>query len=200
MFTLNLTRAWRRTVPLLGIGILAMVASGQQLIQRGPLGKPIQVVDETEQWSIPLPVASNEDVQIYIPDVTSPDWLKRNYRDFIDRGTYTLTLFTFYRTPEACRVNQIAWGLGDKAHLDACIDIGYRVRRAKVDTQSKTVTLLLAAMLDQNGSVDPSSVQDQGLFRTWDQLDPNTLKALKKANALITDQMNIYDRKIQSTR
>jgi hypothetical protein len=196
----TLTRAWKRALPLLGVGILAAVASGQQLIQRGALGRPIQVVDETEQWTTPLLVASDEDVQIYIPDVSSPDWLKRNYRDFSDRGTYTLTLFTFYRTPDACRVNQIAWGLGDKAHLDACVDIGYRVRRAKVEAEAKTVTLLLAAMLDQNGSVDPSSVQDQGVFRTWDQLDPNTLKALRKANALITEQMKIYDRKIQSLR
>jgi hypothetical protein len=180
--------------------LLVSSIDAQQVVQRGALGAPSAVFDETEQWTTPLLIASDHDVQIYMPDISNIEWLKRNYDDYHFRGAYTLSLFTFYKTPAACRANQIAWGIGDAAHLNACIDIGYRVRRAKIDPNSKSVTLLAAAMVDQNGNVDPSSVETQNVFRTWDQLDANTQAALKKANALIAAQMKIYDDKLQSAR
>jgi hypothetical protein len=181
--------------------LLAQTQTGQQIVQRGALGKPAQVLDETGQWTTPLLVAADRDVEIYMPDVTSPAWLKRNYPDFRDRGTYTLSLFTFYRTSTACRTNQTNWGLGDAEHLNACvIGIGYRVRRGRVDPQEKSVTLLMAAMVGQDGAIDASSIQDEGVFRMWDQLDRNTQAALQKANALVTVQMKMYDQKMQSIR
>jgi hypothetical protein len=182
-------------------GLPAQMQAGQQIVERGALGKPQQVLDETGQWTTPLLLAQDHDVEIYMPDVTSPDWLKRNYSDFRDRGVYTLSLFTFYRTPEACRTNQTQWGLGDAEHLNACVlGIGYRVRRARVDPQQKSVTLLMAAMIGQDGVLDASSIQDDGVFRTWDRLDTNTQIALAKANALVTAQMKLYDEKMQSVR
>jgi hypothetical protein len=181
--------------------LLAQAPTGKQVIQRGAFGKPAQVLDETDQWTTSLPLAADRDVQIYIPDVTSDDWLKRNYDEYQSRGTYTLSMFTWYRTPEACRTNQINWGLGDAAHLNACnLDIGYRVRRAVVDPQQKTVTLIMAAMIDKNGVLDPTSVQDKGAFRSWDQLDSNTLSALRKANALVAQQMKVYDDRLHKPR
>jgi hypothetical protein len=191
-----------RFISFVAVACLLSVSNfrAQQVVQRGPLGTPSQVLDETEQWTTPLLLASDHDVQIYMPDISNNEWLKRNYEDYHFRGVYTLTLFTFYKTPAACRANQMAWGIGDAAHLNACIAIGYRVRRAKIDPNQKSVTLLAAAMVDQNGNVDPNSVETQNVFRTWDQLDANSQAALKKANALIAVQMKIYDERLQSAR
>ena len=172
----------------------------QQVVQRGALGKPAQVLDETGQWTTPLLVASDRDVQIYMPDVSSPDWLKRNYDSYRNRGVYILSLFTFYKTPEACRANQIGWGLGDAAHLNAWVTTGYRVRRARLDPQEKSATLLEAVMVDQNGNALPSTVEQRILSRPWDQLDANTLAALTKANALVAAQMKAYAEQQQSLR
>ncbi len=182
---------------LLLILAVGSASFGQQIVRRGALGVPSEVLDETEQWTVPLLVASDEDVQIYIPDITNPEWLKRNYSDFENRGVYVLSMFTFYKTPEACRANQIAWGLGDGAHLDACNWIGYRIRRATVDARQKSVTLIMAGMIDQNGELDHKSIQDRGVFRMWDQVDANTRGALNKVNGLVAEQMKIYDRKIR---
>lgn len=176
------------------------VGLSQQVVQRGPFGKPVQVLDETQQWTTPLLVSSDYDVELYIPDVTSTDWLSRNYSDFINRGTYTLSLFTLYKTAKACRANQISWGMGDAAHLNACNDIGYRVRQILIDPNQKSVQLLAAAMVSQNGQVDANSIKEPTVFRTWDQLDPTTQKAIVKTNELVTRQMRIYDAKIQSVR
>jgi hypothetical protein len=181
-------------------GLFPVSGFGQQIVQRGALGRPGQVLDETQQWSTPLLVASDRDVEMYIPDVTSSEWLKRNYSDFIDKGQYVLSMFTFYRTPRACRANQIGWGNGDAAHLDACNDIGYRLRQALVDTNQRTVTLIMAAMVSQDGEIVPSSIQHQSIIRTWVDLDANTQAALKKATALVTEQMKIYDRKVKNVQ
>jgi hypothetical protein len=190
----------RRSVSICLLLVSLHGAVGQQIVARGTFGKPAQVLDETGEWTTPLLLASDEDVKIYIPDITNPAWLSKYYPDFKDRGIYTLSLFTFYRTPEACRTNQIRWGLGDSAHLNACITIGYRVRRAIIDPHQKSATLLYAAMVDQSGAVDSTSVQGDREFRFWNQLDENTQTALEKANKLITEQMKIYDAKIQSAR
>ncbi len=179
---------------------LITAAQAQQVVQRGALGTPSSVYDETEQWTTPILLASDHDVLIYMPDISNPEWLARNYSDYINRGTYTLSLFTFYKTPEACRANQLGWGLGDTGHLNACDSIGYRVRRALIDPPSKSVTLITAAMVDQNGNIDPSSVEDRSVFRTWDQLDVNTQKALAKADTFIKAQMKIYDNRQHNLR
>lgn len=172
----------------------------QQVVQRGTFGHPGGVLDETDQWTTPLSLVEDPEVIIYMPDTSTPQWLQRNYDSYLNKGTYVLSLFTFYRTPAACRANQIAWGLGDAAHLNACVDIAYRVRRARIDPVSKTITLETAAMVDQNGNIQPNTVQEDHVFRTWDQLDTNTQTALKKADDLISHQMKIYDARQQSLR
>ena len=177
-----------------------MSCLAQQVVQRGAFGVPASVFDETQTWSTPLLVASAKDVEIYIPDVSTPEWLRMNYADFQNKGTYSLSMFTFYKTPESCRVNQAAWGLADSAHLDACVDIGYRVRQAVVDPQQKTVTLVMAAMVGQDGQLNVSSVERRTVTVGWNKLDANTAGAIRKANDLISRQMSIYDAKQQSVR
>ena len=181
--------------------LASTTALAQQVIQRGALGTPAQVLDDTGTWTTPFLAVPAKEVEIYLPDVSSQVWLRKNYRNFEDRGQYVLTLFTRYRSPEACRANQVGWGLGDQAHLDACAtDIAYRTRTATVDINLKTVTLISAAMVDPVGKLDPTSIQTTHLVRRWAELDANTQKALDVATAEITRQMARYDRRVQSLR
>jgi hypothetical protein len=177
-------------------GLFSGAGFAQQIVQRGAMGRPSEVLDETEQWTTPLLVSSDHDVEIYIPDVSNPEWLKRNYPDFPEKHQYVISLFTFYRNTKACRANQIAWGYGDQAHLDACNDISYRVRQGTVDTHLKTVTLIMAAMIGQDGQIVPSSVERQPISRNWSSLDAHTQEALEKATELIAEQMRMYERKM----
>jgi hypothetical protein len=194
----------RRIFAGLSIVVLLCAASkpspAQQVVQRGTFGKPAQVMDETQAWTTPLLLVSDDEVQIYMPDISSSDWLSKNYPEYRDRGTYKLSMFTFYKSPKACRINMINWGLGDGDHLNECISIGYRVRRALINPHEKSVTLLMAAMVDDQGSIKPSSIQTEKTFRFWNQLDANTQQALEKANHLVEEQMKIYDHKMQNSR
>ena len=177
-------------------GLVSGAGFAQQVVQRGALGTPAQVLDETGQWTSPLMVASDHDVEIYIPDVSTADWLKQNYEDFEEKHQYVLSFFTFYRNPKACRANQVAWGHSDAEHLNACDDISYRVRQATVDAHLKTVTLIMAAMVGQDGQIVPSSIERQAISRNWADLDANTQAALEKATGAVAEQMRIYNRKV----
>jgi hypothetical protein len=145
-------------------------------------------------------MADDKDVEIYIPDVTSPEWLRRNYRSYIDQGKYILSFFTFYKNTKACEANQIGWGYADAAHLNACTAIGYRVRQVTVETATKTVSLMMAAMIDQDGNIVADSVQTTPMVRRWLDLDANSQKALEKTSEIVAKHMNIYDDKVQRTR
>jgi hypothetical protein len=175
----------------------ALSCAAQQLVQRGALGKPAQVLDETDNWTTPLLLVSDHDVEVYMPDVTSPEWLRRNYTSYENGGTYTISLFTLYKTPTACQANQVGWGLADANHLNACDSTGYRIRRGSVETQQKSITLIMAAMIDQDGQLDKNTIETRGAFRYWYQLDTNTQAALKVANALIQRRMKLYDEAMQ---
>ncbi|GAA3753095.1 hypothetical protein [Terriglobus aquaticus] len=191
-------RSW-----LVAITVLLALApelNAQQVVARGAFGKPAQVLDQTGQWSTPLQLASDSDVQIFMPDVSNPDWLKSNYDSYQNQGNYTLSLFTRYKRPDACRANQTAWGLGDAAHLNACATVGYRVHTVRIDPHSRSVILLQAAMTDQNGNVIPSLVEKRTAYRSWDQLDATSLSAVKKANDLVAAQMKSYYDRLNNPR
>jgi hypothetical protein len=65
-----------------------------------------------------------------------------------------------------------------------------------VDAHLKTVTLMMAAMIGQDGRIVGSTVEQEPVSRTWAELDANTQEALQKATALVSEQMRVYDRKI----
>ena len=179
--------------PVMGFG-------QEQVIQRGALGRPDKVLDDTLKWTTPVPVVSDKDYEIYIPDVTTTEWLARNYQPFIDKGQYVVSIFTFYKNTKACEANQIAWGYGDEAHLEACNDIGYRVRQITVETATKSVSLLMAAMIDPNGNIIPDSVNNTPMVRLWKDLDADSQKALEKTSELVAKEMTAYDTKMQNKR
>lgn len=191
-------RAVARPAWLLGLS-LAVTGAGvsQQVLQRGALGAPTQVFDETQQWTTPLPVSGDAEEDVYIPDVSSTPWLARNYADYENKGVYTVSMFAQYKRPVACRRDLVRWGFADAAHLDACVDIGYRVRQITVDTVQKTVTLDFAAMVGQDGQLLQDAVPPQTTTRRWAELDPTALGAITKTNQIVASQMMAYDRRMR---
>ena len=178
----------------------AGLAVAQQVVQRGAMGIPVQVMDETGVWTTPLPVAGDADEDVYVPDVSSTPWLQRNYADYASKGLYTVSLFTQYKRPRACRQDLVRWGFTDAAHLDACVDIGYRVRQIQVDTLQKTVTLVSAAMVGQDGQLLSDGSPAQTGTRGLANLDALARGAIEKTSQFVATQMVYYDRKMRSLR
>ena len=72
------------------------------------------------------------------------------------------------------------------------------MRRATVDANLKTVTLIAATMVDQDGNVLPLTVQQDTVTRRWAELEANTQKALTDATAVVTKQMAKYNDRLAS--
>jgi hypothetical protein len=179
--------------------VAAVAGAAQQVVQRGPLGVPSQLFDDTQQWTTPLQVAANNDLALYIPDVSNAAWLSRNYPDFENKGLYTVSILSHYLRPHACRQDLVRWGMADAAHLDACAaDIAYRVYQVQVDTLQRTVTLQGAFMVGPDGQALGPASAPQANTRRWVDLDATAQAALAKTTELVRAQMSIYDRRIRN--
>ena len=173
--------------------------SGTQVVQRGSGGAPSYILDDTQQWSVPVLVAQTDGVDLYVQDTSDPQWLARNYRDFIDKHQYVITTVTQYKRPSACRASQVQWGNSDAASINACsLDIAYRIHQLRVDAHLKTISVKMAAMVGHDGQMDPGSVQDQGLERNWTDLPADVQEGLQKTTETVAKQMKVYDLRVQS--
>jgi hypothetical protein len=164
----------------------------QQIIETGALNVPTQVFTESGQWSSLLPILSNADRDVFIEDVSTNAWLARNAASFLDRGQYTLTLVSFYKTRRPCREDQVRAGFADAAHVNACDNYRYRVSQIALDAPQNTITLLFSAMVSTGGALDPSSVHRESRTRGFAELGADAQKALSDATKLVAKQSRIY--------
>lgn len=166
--------------------------SAQQVIQSGALNVPTDVLTRDNQWSALISVLSNSDEDVYIEDPSTTPWLGRNAQGFVDRGQYTITLVTFYKTVHACRADQIRAGFSDAAHVDACNDYRYRIRQVAVDAPQNTLTLLFSAMVFTGGTLDSASIVRESRTRGFNGLDADSQKAISDTTRLVGQQSHSY--------
>lgn len=172
----------------------------QQIIQVGALNAPTQVFTQSGQWSTLLPILSNSDRDAFIEDPSNDAWLSHNAQSFLDRGQYTITLVSFYKTRRACREDQIRAGFSDAAHVNACESYRYRVSRIAVDSPQNSVTLLFSAMVFTGGTLDSSSVHRESNTRGFTELSADAQKALSDATKLVAKQSHIYAARQQNAQ
>src|SRR5581483_11504126 len=137
-------------------------------------------------------ILSTSDVDLFIEDPSADGWLARNAQAFLDRGQYTLTLVSFYKSPHPCHEDQVRAGFSDATHIQACDTDRYAVRTISVDAPQNAVTVLFSALVSTNGTVDASTVRRETRTRGFTQLSPNTQKAISEATKLVGTQVHSY--------
>jgi hypothetical protein len=168
-------------------------APAPQVIQTGALNAPTGVLTQDNQWSNLISILSNKDLDLYIEDPSSDAWLARNAQNFLDRGQYTITLVSFYKTRGACREDQIRAGFDDAEHINACDGYRYRIRQVAVDAPQNALTLRFAAMVFTGGTLDSSSILRETRTRGFDGLDADSQKALSDTTKLVAKQSSSYE-------
>jgi hypothetical protein len=131
-------------------------------------------------------------MDIFIEDPSAETWLSRNAQAFLDRGQFTLTVVSFYKTPHPCHEDQIRSGFSDAAHIAACNNDRYSVRRISVDAPQNSVTLLYSALVSANGALDAATVYRETRTRGFAELGPDAQKALSEATKLVAQQVHSY--------
>ena len=167
--------------------------ASQQVIQTGALNVPADVLTQDSQWSSLLPILSNPDEDLFIEDPSNDAWLARNAENFLDRGQYTITLVSFYKTRRACREDQIHAGFDDAEHITACDTYRYRIRQVAVDAPQNALTLRFAAMVFTGGTLDSASIIRETRTRSSADLTADAQKALAETTKLVAKQSHIYD-------
>jgi hypothetical protein len=174
-------------------------AAPQQIIQTGALNVPTAVLTPDSHWSSLIPILSTSDRNLYIEDPSNDAWLAHNAAAFLDRGQYTVTLVSFYKTRRACREDQIRAGFSDAAHVNACDNYRYRVSQVAVDSPQNSVTLLFSAMVLTGGTLDPASIHRETNTRAFSELSADAQKALSDATKLVAKQSRIYAARQRNT-
>jgi hypothetical protein len=83
-------------------GATPLSASAEPLVITGPFGVPIQVQDEFGNWSIPIKVYSDRDVEMFVPDITSIGWKSWHAERFRQEGVYVVQMLIFHKNSNYC--------------------------------------------------------------------------------------------------
>jgi len=82
-------------VALISFALLLMCTDilAVDLIKAGPYGKPIVIMDEAGNYSIPIKVYSDSERDIYIPNLTDRGWILWHKDEFNQSGTYRIVIY-----------------------------------------------------------------------------------------------------------
>jgi hypothetical protein len=141
------------------------------LVVAGPFGRPVAVADEIGHMSIPISIYSDSDLEIFVPDITSPGWIYWFAGGFRQTGVYEVYLYTYFKNNHWCMEN-VARATGrpkDPAVIEACSALRYRRRRIKVDTRKKTVQILQDYSMERDGALRLRE-------NNWASREPQSLK------------------------
>lgn len=74
-----------------------LTSGGPDSIIAGPFGEPRMVMSEGGEWSYPIKVFANNEVETFVPDITSPGWVSWHVAEFRTNGTYVTYLYVYRR-------------------------------------------------------------------------------------------------------
>ncbi len=186
----------RSALTSLALALICLPAKSQQppqqILQTGALNAPTAVLTQDNQWANLIPIHSTSDVDLFVQDPSTDTWLSHNAQAFLDRGQYTLTLVSLYKSPHPCHEDQIRAGFSDAAHVTACNNDRYAVRTISVDAPQNSVTVLYSALVSTNGALDAATVRRETRTRGFAELGPDAQKALSEATKLVAQQVHSY--------
>lgn len=114
-----------------------------EMIIAGPFGRPIALLDKQGVWSAPISIYSDDDLETFIPDITTPGWVYWWGPHFQRTGEYLVDIYTYYKNDHWCLTHLVpAAGHSTAEFAQSCKAVLYRRGYYKIDTRKKTVRIL----------------------------------------------------------
>ena len=156
-------------------------------IMRGPFGRPLAVRDESGNWSVPILVYADSDVEMFVPDITGPGWLSWHVEAYRQSGQYTVPLYEYYKTDHLCPQKLPQSAHPELQHTDACKNLAYTKRQMTVYTRNQTVTVGPLLLMESDAFANP--LNETGSSKTFalSAIGPRTRKALAHASEIVAD-------------
>jgi hypothetical protein len=166
-------------------------AFGQELLKLGPFGKPIQVMDEVGNWSIPIDLYSDPDVEVFIPDITTAGWISWHATQFRQTGIFLVSVFSFYKNDHLCRKERIPVGHEtDPKLLEACAALRYQRKLVSIDTRGGIITVLETILMGRDALPDPESLTK--MHSTFPLAKAAPKEAYDRMLAIVDREVNHY--------
>jgi len=178
---------------ILCILCLAIPAFCQDILQPGPSGRPILVSDGAGHWSKPISVYSDRDVELFVPDITTPGWIQWNAREFRQAGTFGVYVYSLYKNDQACQRDRILVGhKADPKLLEACRLLRYQRKLVSIDTRRKTVRVFDVLLMERDALYNP--MRDTVFNQTvpLGKVSPEQRRAYNRMSEIVTREMGRY--------
>ncbi len=144
------------------IAILSICTSvlADQVVVRGPFGRPELVRDVGGQFRRPILVYSDNEIDAYIPDVTDPGWAHWFGQAFRQSGVYLTYLYTHVKKASWCLKQLRATQKNEHDRIEGCHNLRYVRRTIYVDTWKGTVRVGEILTMDSTGRGDPANIRE----------------------------------------
>ncbi len=152
------------------------------------------VRDESSNWSAPISIFSDADIEVFVPDITTEKWLASHSHHFQETGTFPVSVYTCYKNDRGCKKEVIPAGHGtDPKWIEVCAELRYKVQDIVVDTRKKTVTVTLTILLGSDATYRSEySFSGKTVFSFASPKD-SLGKAMVKASGIVERSSEDYE-------
>jgi hypothetical protein len=168
-------------------------AFSQELLKLAPFGRPIAVMDDGDNWSIPISLYSDSDVELFVPDITTEGWISWHVKQFRETGKYGVYVYAFYKNDQLCRRERIpAEHKTDPKWLQSCSALRYQRKLVEVDTRKNTVRVYSVLVMQKDAVANPMNQKVFNEVFPLAKLDYSQRQAYQRLSAIVTREMNEY--------
>jgi TonB family protein len=168
-------------------------AFSQELLKLAPFGRPIAVMDDGDNWSIPISLYSDSEVEIFVPDITTEGWISWHVKQFRETGKYGVYVYAFYKNDQLCRRERIpAEHEMDPKWLEGCGALRYQRKLVEVDTRKNTVRVYSALVMQKDAVANPTNQKVFNEVFPLAKLDYSQRQAYQRLSGIVTREMNEY--------
>jgi Gram-negative bacterial TonB protein C-terminal len=175
--------------------LLLLLAFFPALFLSGPLvitgsdGVPTQVQDQSGNWSTPIKVYSDNDVEIFIPDMTTVGAKFQDEDLYSLEGIYRTQLTFFYKTDKMCLGQLTSSEKTNVANQEACRDMRYEADAIMVDTKTTMVQLATQIRTGADAQIHPEHVLSPKFSSPLAALSTPMAKAISATSELMSHRV-----------
>lgn len=189
----DIVKTLRIAVYVLAAVALLPFAFSQELLKLAPFGRPIAVMDEADNWSIPISLYSDSEVEMFVPDITTEGWIAWHIKQFRETGKYGVYVYTFFKNDQFCRRERIpAEDKTDPKWLEGCSALRYQRKLLEVDTRKNTVRVYSVLVMQKDAVANPMNQKVFNVVFPLVKLDSSQRQAYHRLSAIVTREMNEY--------
>jgi TonB family protein len=172
--------------------LLLASAFGEPLIIAGPFGVPLKVQDGLGNWTSPIRIYSDADIDIYIPDITSMAWKSWSAEQFRREGTFNIRLTMFYKTDKVCLSDLPPSQRDRPEYRSACRQMRYETEDVLVDMRRSLVQTSMLIAAEEDAVVHPEFVTTPKTVSPLSSFNHPTAVSIATVSTLVSQEIAAY--------